>query len=360
MAARPELKDKSTGINMAVAMLILVISGLACVAGLQHLLEKRALSLSNAQGAQWVEEKGPAWHLRLEDFPEEKIFIGFKYDDRIYMDASDLCRQPGFRRHIDSESEQQFDAGWIFEARDIELSSDLTEKNWWVISSDMQPEDRVFDTAYQWLRHEDAPPARACLFLGQKEDEKIPQELRPDESEPVIGLMGFAAPLDLYLQAHEGVIAVTAKNRLQSLHKFPWLLAWLHQFSSTDAKQCGSSGGFMPTTLLLPMKVKILPNGQQSMHWLAATGCEPLDRWSLVMANEDETTSFITLNEPMGFSEYGPAKVWTTDIDGDGIPEFLIKARYYKGSRYVLLRLNESEGGGYHLAEIATSAYEGL
>lgn len=298
MAMRSELKEKPKNINMAVVMLILVVSGLACVAVLQRVLEMRASSQAVSRAAEWVE--GPTWHLELDDVPEEKIFIGFKYDGHIYMDASVLCRQPGFRRHAESGAEKPLDQNWLFEAPDIKLPSELVNENWWVISGGVPPESHEFAGAYQWFGHDAAPPNRACLFLGQKEQERIPQEFRMDRAEPVIGLMGFSYPLNQYLQVHEGAIKVTPKNRLETLRKFPWLLAWLHQFSSDGAKQCGSSDGFMPSSLVLPIKVKILPGAQQTMHWFAATGCEHLDRWALVMANEDGTTSFITLNESMG------------------------------------------------------------
>jgi hypothetical protein len=364
MAVQPELKNKSKGINMAAAMLILVIGGLACVAVLQHLLEKRALALSTSKESQWVEEKGPAWHLQLDDVPEGMVLIGFKYGDRVYMDASELCQQPGFRAHADEdgriEVKDREGVPLVMETPDITLPDNLAREIWTVLSAHQPPESRVFDTPYQWLNEAHAPANGACLFLGQGTRMKAPRKIYTNYAEPVIGLMGRGEMPDTRLQVHEEVIRVTSKNRLESLRKLPWLLAWLHQFSSNGAKQCGSSDGFMPSTVVLPMKVKILPNGQQAMHWLAATGCEQLDRWSLVMTNEDGTTSFITLNEPMGYSEYGPAKVWTIDIDGDGMPEFLIKAQYYKGSKYVLLRLNESEGGGYYLSEISASAYEGL
>ena len=75
MAVRSGLREKPKGINMAVVMLMLVISGLACVAVLQRLLEKRTLSLSTSQGAQWIEEKGPAWHLQLDDVPEGTLAL---------------------------------------------------------------------------------------------------------------------------------------------------------------------------------------------------------------------------------------------------------------------------------------------
>jgi hypothetical protein len=52
--------------------------------------------------------------------------------------------------------------------------------------------------------------------------------------------------------------------------------------------------------------------------------------------------------------------VWTADIDNDGVPEFLIEAQYYEGSRYVLFRLNKNDKGGYYFTEIAGTSYEGL
>jgi hypothetical protein len=362
MATRSETKKKPEGINLAVVMLILVIGGLACVAGLQRLLAMRLASQA-AQQAQWVEEKGPAWHLQLDDSSEQKIFIGFRYGDRVYIDASELCLQPGFRAHADEDGLVQVKdregVPLVVEAPDILLPENLAQESWTVVSAHQPPESRVFDTPYQWLSKAHAPANGACLFLGQGPSTKVPRKIYTSYAEPVIGLMGGEEMPDIRLQANEEAIEVTSKNRLESLRKIPWLLAWLHQFSSAGAKECASPDGFMPSSILLPMKVKMLPNGQQAMHWLVATGCEQLDRWSLVMANEDGTTSFLTRNETMSYSEFEPEKVWTADIDSDGIPELLIKARYPRGTKYVLLRLNENEGGGYYLSEIATSAYEG-
>lgn len=363
MAMRSEGKAKPKNTNMSIVMLILVVGGLACIAVLQQVLGIKASSLSVSQEAQWVDEKGPAWHLQLDDAPEGKIFIGFKYGDRVYMDASELCQQPGFRVHADEQGLIQVKdpAGTelVVETPDIVLPGNLAYEVWSVVSSDEWLERRVFDAAYQWLDEAHAPANGACLFLGQSTRRKAPRRIYTDYAEPVIGLLGREDVPNVRLQAHGDATEVTAKNRLETLRKLPWLLAWLHQFSSNGAKQCGSADEFMPSSLVLPMKVKILPNSRETTHWLAATGCKQLDRWSLVMANEDGTTSFIILSEPPDFSAYGPSKVWTSDVDGDGVPELLIKAKYRKGSKHVLLRLNESEGGGYHLTEIATSAYEG-
>lgn len=78
------------------------------------------------------------------------------------------------------------------------------------------------------------------------------------------------------------------------------------------------------------------------------------------MTNEDGTVSFVTVTMPPDVESYQPGKIWTADIDNDGMPEFLIQARYYGGSRYVLLRLNKNGKGGYYFTEIARTSYEGV
>jgi hypothetical protein len=356
---------KQIHINGVVAMLMLVCTGLMCVAGIQYCREVKSppLQVVQKEAPRFV-VKGPPSHLRLKGIPEQKIFIGFKHADRTYMDASELCEQPGFRTHADNNGlikvEGQDGTEMLFEAPDVTLPNDLANRIWRVVSSDAQPTDRVFDMPYQWLSYAHSPVHGACLFLGQKNGDKTPQEFNTHQSEPVIGLMGFGAPLDLRLVKHEGSIEVTKDNRTAKLREFPWLLAWLHKFSSEGAEQCGSSDGFMPTSQVLPIKAKILPNGQQDTHWFAATGCDVLDRWSLVMTNEDGTVSFITVNMPPHTDDYWPGQAWTADIDNDGVPEFLIKAQYYEGARYALLRLNKNSKGDYYLTEIAGTSYEGL
>jgi hypothetical protein len=356
---------KQTRISGAIVMLLLVCTGLICVAGLQYFREAKypPLQVMQKEAPRFV-IKGPASHLRLGNVPERKIFIGFKYVDRMYMDVSELCQQPGFRTHADNkgliEVQGQDGTELIFETSDVTLPSKLADSIWWVVSSDAQLEERVFDMPYQWLSYAHSPVNGACLFLGEKVGDRIPREFHTHESEPVIGLMGFGAPLDLRLLAHEGLIEVSKDNRVEKLREFPWLLDWLHKFSSEGSEQCDSSDGFMPTSRVLPIKAKILPHGQQDTHWLAATGCDAFDRWSLVMANEDGTTSFITVSMPPHTDDYWPSKAWTVDIDNDGVPEFLIKAQYYEGDRYVLLRLDKNLKGGYSLIEIAGTSYEGL
>lgn len=360
-----EVSKKRMHIIGTVAMLMLVCTGLICVAGIQYFGEmKDASQQAAAKEAPRVVTEKPSWHLQLEHVPDQRIFIGFKYADRVYMDVSGLCRQPGFRTHADNESlikvKDQVDATLVLETPDITLPSQLTESIWWVVSSDAQPEERLLDMPYQWLSYAYGPVNGACLFLGASTGKKIPLELLTDESEPVIGLAGLGVPLGQQLVAHEGSIEVTQTNRVEKLREFPWLLSWLHKFSREGAEQCQSSDGFMPTSKLWPIKVKALRNDQQDTHWLAITGCEFSARWSLVMSNEDGTVSFITALRPPNTEYYLPAKLWTADIDNDGMPEFLIKAQYYEGTRYVLLRLKRSEKSGYYLTEIAGSSYEGI
>jgi hypothetical protein len=359
---------KQTRVSGAIVMLLLVCTGLICVAGIQYFRGMKSPPLQTVQTAQkeapQVVAKESVWHLRLRDIPERKIFIGFKYADRVYMDVSELCNQAGFRMHADDEGLVQVNdpsgTGLVLETPDITLPGGLGHEIWWVVSSDELPEGRVFDAPYQWLSDAHAPPHGACLFLGQRTRGKVPRKLNTAYAEPVIGLIGREDVADIRLRAHEGAIEVTKDNRVGKLKTLPWLLSWLHKFSSEGAEHCGSSDGFMPTSRLLPIKVKITPTSQQNAHWLAATGCKVLDRWSLVMTNEDGTASFIPVQMQPDTDGYSPTKVWTVDIDDDGLPEFLFKAQYYEGSRHVLLRLNKNDQGDYYLTEIAGTSYEGF
>ena len=79
-----------------------------------------------------------------------------------------------------------------------------------------------------------------------------------------------------------------------------------------------------------------------------------------MITNEDETVSFIRRDDPLRSYDYWPTKIWTVDIDGDGALEFLIRAQYYEGSSYMLLRLINDEKTGYRLTEVTGTAYEGL
>lgn len=345
-----------------IVLLMVVCVGLACVAGLQHFREMKVPPVPVVQmdSPGFVAIEQP-WHLQLTDIPEQKVFIGFKHAGHVLIDASDLCLQPNFREHVRNEGPEPEDGERpLSEASDISLPKALTQKTWWIVSSDVQAEDRTFDTPYQWLGERLAYVNYACLFLGQKIDRVARNQFRTHKSEPVIGLMGFEAPLDLYLKEHEGWISVTDENRAEKMRELPWLFSWVNKFSAKGLEQCGYTEGAMLDIALLPMRVKISPDDQQPSHWLAATGCNVLDHWSLVMTSDNGSVSFITVTMPPDVESYQPGKVWTVDIDNDGTQEFLIQAQYYEGSRYVLLRLDKDDKGGYYFNEIAGTSYEGL
>lgn len=357
-------EEESKGTSTVAAVLIVVCAGLACVVMLQRILEKKTYTAYAQRDAQFGGSKMPARHLQLKDASEQKVFIGFKYADRLYFDASALCVQPGFRMRADEDGlikvPRQIDAELLMETPDIAMPGKLAHESWSAVSAGSPPEGRVFDTTYQWFSYADAPHSNACLFLGKRAEDKTPQEFSTERSEPVLGIRGLEAPKDLRLHRHEGAVEVTEENRPAMLLEFPWLLAWLNEFGIDSPDRCGSPDGITPVTLLLPMKVEIFPGSQQSTHWMAATGCDTLDKWSLVMTNEDGTTSFITLDRPSITYDYWPTKVWTADTNSDGVPEFLIKGQYYEGDRYVLLRLIKDGRGSYRLSEIASTAYDGL
>jgi|GEM_PF-858217 len=360
--SRDVRRVRSAARHSGIVMLIVVCVGLACVAGLQYFREIQSPPLPVVQ----VDTPGPAaiepsWHLQLTDIPEQKVFIGFKQAGHVFIDASDLCLQPGFRENVRHEELEREDGERpLAEASDISLPDELTQKIWWIVSSDVQAEDRTFDTPYQWLGERLSYVNYACLFLGQKVNRTALNQFRTHKSEPVVALMGFDTPLDLYLKAHEGWIDVTDDNRARTMRELPWLHSWMNKFGVKGVEQCGYSEDVTPDVALLPIKVKMSSNGQQDAHWLVATGCNVLDHWSLVMTNEDGTVSFVSVTMPQDVDGYRPGKVWTVDIDSDGMPEFLIEAQYYEGSSYVLLRLNKNNEGGYSFTGVAATSYEGL
>lgn len=355
-------QEKSKGIRTVAAMLMLVLTGLICVAGLQHFRETKSPTLlATPKDGPQAATAGPSWHLQLLDIPAQKAFIGFKQDGQVYIDASELCLQPGFRERAENRGvvDETFTRP-LFETPDIALPRELTHRTWQIVSSDAPLEHRVFDTPYQWLDGSETSSNHACLFLGKKVEEEVLKKFRTHLSEPVVGLMGFQVLPDVRLEAQEGWAEVTKTNRLAALREFPWLLSWLNMFSRKGADQCVDPDDFMTVTQLLPIRARMSPNSRQDTHWLVTTGCEILDHWSLVMMNEDGTVSFITVTMPPDTENYRPARVWTADIDNDEMPEFLIKAQYYEGSRYVLLRLSKNDKGAYCFTEIAGTSYEGL
>ncbi|MCZ8257984.1 MAG: hypothetical protein O9327_20250, partial [Polaromonas sp.] len=186
-----------------------------------------------------------------------------------------------------------------------------------------------------------------------------PQRLDVLDAEPVLALTNTDTLADLRLDMHTEAIRIKRDRRAIHISKHPWLLRWLREFSSNASKRCGSDE-FRPLTVLMPMQVRLFPASEQNTHWLAASSCGEQSDWSMVITNEDETVSFVQLGRLRSPDDYKPVEVWTADTDGDGTPEFLVRAQYAGGWRYVLLRLNTEGKAGYELTEIARTAYQGF
>lgn len=305
----------------------------------------------------------PDPHRSLMDVDTPEILIGFKSAGRVYLDASSFCEQPGFRSRADIDMRIALQPGdmrrLLVETPDILLPEKLGHGILSVVSTDTAPEARVFDSPYQWLGEAYGPQQGACLLLGQKPASGAPQQLNAFDAEPVIALTGTDTPVDLRLVTQAKAIRVTKDNRGVSIKTHPWLLRWLREFSSNASKQCGPDE-FRPLTVLMPVQVRLSPASEQNRHWLAASGCGGQSDWSLVVTHEDETVSFVQLGRSRRPDDYKPTQVWTTDTDGDGTPELLVRAQYAEGWRYVLLRLVTDGKAGYELAEIAKTAYHEL
>lgn len=302
-------------------------------------------------------------HRRLMDIDTPEVLIGFKSAGKVYLDVSSFCDQPGFRSRADIDRRIALQPGdmrrLLIETPDILLPEKLDHGIWSVVSTAMAPEVRVFDSPYQWLGDSYGPQRGACLLLGKKTTSGAPQQLNAFDAEPVIALMSMDMPADLRLDTQAKAIRVTKDNRGANIKKHPWLLRWLREFSSNASKQCGP-GEFRPLTVLMPVQARLSPASEQNQHWLAASGCGEQNDWSLVIINEDETASFVRLGRLRNPDGYKPTQVWTTDTDADGTPEFLVRAQYAEGWRYVLLRLHTDAKAGYELTEITKTAYHEL
>lgn len=301
----------------------------------------------------------PEPHRSLMDIDPPEVLIGFKSAGKVYLDASRFCEQPGFRARADIDRRialQPEDLKRLLvETPDTILPENLDHRILSVVSTGMAPEVRVFDSSYQWLGDSYGPLHGACLLLGKKTTTGAPQKLDAFEAEPVIALADTDISADLRLDTQAKAVRVTQDNREASIKKYPWLLRWLREFSSNASKQCGP-GEFKPLTLLMPVQARLSPASEQNRHWMAASGCGGQNDWSLVITHEDKNVSFVRLGSLRNPDDYKPDQVWTTDTDADGTPEFLVRAQYAEGWRYVLLRLNTDDKTGYYLTEIAKTA----
>lgn len=302
-------------------------------------------------------------HRSLMDVDRPDVLIGFKSADKVYLDLSSFCEQPGFRSRAEVDrpiAPQPGSLGKLLvETPDINLPASLNHGILSVISTDMAPEARVFDSPYQWLSDAYGPAHGACLLLGKKTARGAPQKLDAFEARPVIALTSTEVPVDMRLDVQAKPITITTNNRGDNIRKHAWLLPWLEKFGRDALKQCGPAE-FEPLALLMPVQARLSPASKQNRHWVAASGCGGQNDWSLVITHEDGAVSFVRQGSLPRADEYKPDRVWTSDTDGDGTPEFLVRARYPQGWRYVLLRLNMDDKAGYSLTEIAKTAYIGL
>lgn len=301
-------------------------------------------------------------HFRLTPFPEQKIFLGFISDGQAYADASDFCEQPDFKSYVEDLGQygaSQAEGTWaLVKNPKIALPPTLAEKSWSVISVNESRKKFTLSTPYQILGLEGN--SNSCLYIGEKNARSNVQNINFDRMQPAIILMGMTAAPGTKLKPHEDTIEITKENRSLYLSVYPWLEEWLNEFGRDDSSACGSEDGYFPLARLHSIEGEVIKGNSNTTYWIAATGCETLDNWNLVVSNGDGSMSFVSLNRPKSGYDYTPGKVWTVRMIGDENIEFLIYAQYYEGSSYVLLKLIGNEKSGYQLKEIASTAYEGL
>lgn len=267
-------------------------------------------------------------HRSLMDIDMPEVLIGFKSAGRVFLDASSFCDQPKFMSRADIDRNIALQPGdlrrLLAETPDIILPDKLDHVILSVVSTDMEPEVRVFDSPYQWLGDTYGPQRGACLLLGKKTSSGAPQQLHAFNAEPVIALANTDTPVDLRLHMQAKAIRVEKDNRGAHISKHPWLLRWLTEFSSNASRQCGSSE-FRPLTMLMPVQARLSPASEQTSHWLAASSCSEKNDWSMVITNEDETVSFVRLGRLQSPADYKPPKC------GQQIPTEMVPLNFLSG-----------------------------
>lgn len=290
-------------LNWGRVIFLVVIGAIICASAAYQLLYFKAEKKLRGQNT-----ISSASHYRLTPFPEQKIFLGFVSDGQAYADASELCEQPDFKFYVEGVGQYgttQPDGTWaLVKNPKIALPLTLGEKSWSVISVNESRKKFTLDTPYQILRLENN---NSCLYIGEKNARSNVQNIKFDRMQPAVILMGVTAPPGTKLKPHEDAIEITKENRALYLSVYAWLEEWLNEFGRDDSSACGSEDGYFPLARLHSIEGEVIKGNSNTIYWIAATGCETLDNWNLVVSNDDGSMSFISLDRPK--SGYTTAQV---------------------------------------------------
>jgi hypothetical protein len=140
--------------------------------------------------------------------------------------------------------------------------------------------------------------------------------------------------------------------------KYPWLRA----YEASRFFGCEQQGMKPQQLNVLPVTLQIGTSTEAAPAWFVSSQCDDaVFRWAFVVAKPDAGFEMVSMEGTLATDyPFFPQAAWVVDVDGDGIDEVLIKAAYYEGESYKLLKIVKSASGAHALREIANSAYYGL
>ncbi len=305
----------------------------------------------------------PILHTRVNDIPADTptILIGLQFKDHVLLDASALCEQPLFRdrSEITPTAATATEATFVATATDIELPPRLHGANWSIVSEPNHVVELAATQAYQWLGPAYAPHGNNCLLLGKPMASFSPYgRFDLSQTAPVLALSAPVHNPRLQLIPQQDLQDIEANMTELFAEKFPWLRA----YETSKHFACEDRA-------VKPKQVKVLPLALQTdidtapvWAWFVSNHCEePTFRWVMVTAKPDTSYEMVSMEGTRGAPvDFFPIAAWVMDVNGDGVDEILIKAAYYEGDSYKLLKFVKAENGSHALRQMAGSAYYGL
>ncbi len=354
--------DKSAGgtrSGLRYALILTVLGVLTAVSMYQYVTRSRVPPPAAA-----TELKiSPILHTRVTDIPADSpsILIGLQSNNHVLLDASALCEQPQFRdrSEIAPTTESATESSFIATATDVELPPRLRDTNWSIVSEAKDVVELAATQAYQWLGPAYAPMGNNCLLLGKPMASFSPYgRFELNQAVPVLALSAPAHNTRMQLIPQQDAQDVEAAMTDLFAEKFPWLRG----YETSKLFACEDRA-------VKPKQLKVVPIALQTdidtapvLAWFVSNQCEePTFRWVLVTAKPDASYEMVAMEGTRGSPvDFFPIAAWVLDVNGDGLDEILIKAAYYEGDSYKLLKFVKAENGSHALRQIANSAYYGL
>ena len=341
--------------------LVLVVLGVVVAVGVYQYVNTKKAPLPVASTELKIY---PIPHTRVNDIPADTptILIGLMSQDyQVLLDASVLCEQPHFRdrSEIAPTADASMVASFVASAPDIELPPRLRNTEWSIVSDSNGVVEIAATQAYQWLGQGYAPMGNNCLFVGSPMASFSPYgSFDIDKAVPVLALSAPAHVRNLRLIKQPAMDDIGAEMNEWLADRYPWLRDYL----SSKLLRCEDYTVKPKQLKVVPIALQTDIDTERVFGWFVTNQCDgPTFHWVLVIAKPDAGFEMVAMEGTQGAAlDFFPTEAWVVDANGDGLHEILIKATYYEGEAYKLLRFVTSSTGTHALRQMASSAYYGL